>query len=107
MPMVFLKSGRLFLFFKDIIIGFWVCTNLATPRAIAFEPPAGAGRTTLLPRSATRFFRRRTRLSEEDELVEFEFEFESESESESEVDPEVDSEFEDVSSEEVSELVSD
>ena len=60
MPMAFLKSRRLFLFFKDIIIGFGVCTDFATPRAIAFEPPAGTGGTTSLPRSATHFFRRRS-----------------------------------------------
>jgi len=62
MPIVFLKSRRLFLFFKDIIIviGFGVRTDFATPRAIAFEPPAGIGGATLLPHSATRFFRRRS-----------------------------------------------
>jgi len=62
MPIVFLKSRRLFLFFKDIIVivGFGIWTDFATPRAIAFEPPAGTGGTTLLPRSATRFFRRRS-----------------------------------------------
>jgi hypothetical protein len=64
MPIVFLKSRRLFLFFKDIImvvvVGFGVWTDFATPRAIAFEPPAGTSGTTLLPLSARRFFRRRS-----------------------------------------------
>jgi hypothetical protein len=62
MPIVLLKSRRLFLFFKDIIIvvGFGVWTDFAMPRAIAFEPPAGTGGTALLPRSTRRFFRRRS-----------------------------------------------
>ena len=62
MPIVFLKSRRLFLFFKDIIVvvGLGVWTDFVTPRAIAFEPPTGTGKTTLLLRSVRRFFRRRS-----------------------------------------------
>lgn len=59
MPEVLLNPRLLFLFFRDIIMGPGVCSDLVVPRGIAFELPAGGG-AALPSRSERRFFRRRS-----------------------------------------------
>jgi hypothetical protein len=60
MLVVFLNPRRLFLFFRDIIIGSDVFKDLVEPRGIAFELPAGDGVATFSSRFTRRFFRRRS-----------------------------------------------